>query len=300
MFNQYREQQFETYHEALEYFESNPQSLINIEQFIMNEISHFLDLQGPDIIRDYNEASYLYPFWQNYPPEDRGRSPRHDQFPWIEVGEKVFGSKLSRYFNSNFRVYDTGIPSGPDDRYVIQGSRIRSILGITDYAWVFIDIKSVGPRDNFFHAVMSNYQISGSGNWNVLEDGVFNDVMEARGQRRSHPFYCSIPPVYVRSDRSIMPVVHVVIKPIYEMITSGDGGQPLSEITCACIPNGILLTRNPNYLETYPSLFYPGKDDQGKAPRKVRARVSFELLQEIAPWRISSYQINQQTLFGAL
>ncbi|WP_367275100.1 BglI family type II restriction endonuclease [uncultured Campylobacter sp.] len=34
----------------------------------MKEICHFIDLYLPEIQRDYNEASYLYSFWKNYPP----------------------------------------------------------------------------------------------------------------------------------------------------------------------------------------------------------------------------------------
>lgn len=45
-----------------------------------------------------------------------------------------------------------------------------------------------------------------------------------------------------------------------------------------CVPNGLLLTCNPDYLSKYPSLFFPGKEDNGKDPRKIRIRVSFEIL----------------------
>jgi Restriction endonuclease BglI len=47
-----------------------------------------------------------------------------------------------------------------------------------------------------------------------------------------------------------------------------------------------LLAINPNYLSKYPGLLFPGKDDKSTNPRKVRARVSFELLQRIAAWRV--------------
>ena len=48
-------------------------------------------------------------------------------------------------------------------------------------------------------------------------------------------------------------------------------GQPLSRITLACIPNGLLLTEKPNYLREYPGLLFPGKDDKDKNPQKMRA-----------------------------
>ena len=63
-------------------------------------------------------------------------------------------------------------------------------------------------------------------------------------------------------------------------------GQPLAKIKIASIPNGILLTRQPNYNKKYKGLFYPGKDDQKKDNMKIRARISFNILKNIAEWRI--------------
>lgn len=261
----------------------------------MSELLHFTDLHLPEIARDYNEASYLYPFWENYPPLDRGRSPKGDQYPWIEVGEQVFGNKLARYFANNFAVKDSGLPSGPDDRCIISSERIRQILGITDSVWVFIDIKSAGPRDDFNHAVMSPYQVSGSGNWESVYDGVKNDPIHAVGSRASHEFLCALPPVYVLSDGTIAPLVTFAVNPIYSMIFDGDRniGQPLRRIKIASIPNGILLTRNPDYNSSYPGLFYPGKDDKSKDSRKLRARISFDLLSQIADWRVTQIDLEQ-------
>ncbi|MBD5301087.1 MAG: BglI family type II restriction endonuclease [Bacteroides sp.] len=294
MFTEYLTEQYNAYKTAYQYYEQRPQSLIEIEKFVMRELLHFADLNMPEIIRDYNEASYLYPFWKNYPPLDRGRDPRGDQYPWIEVGEQVFGNKLSRYFANNFHVKDSGLPSGTDDRCIISSERIKQILGITDSVWVFIDIKSAGPRDDFNHAVMSPYQVSGSGSWDQMDDGVFNAPIEAKGVRASHNFLCSLPPIYILSDGTIAPLVTFAIKPVYSMLTNETGeniGQPLNKIKIACIPNGILLTKNPNYNAEYPGLFYPGKDDKGKDLRKIRARVSFDLLQKIASWRVANINI---------
>lgn len=284
MFHIYTEQQFSSYKKTFDYFSKNPECLIGIEKFVMYEILHFIELHLPEIKTDYDEASYLYPFWKNYPPLDRGRSPVGDQFPWIEVGEQVFGNKLSRYFASNFAVKDSGLPSGADDRCVISSKRIEQILGITDSVWVFIDIKSAGPRDDFDHAVMSTYQVSGSGNWVAVKDGMTNDAIVATGKRASHNFMCSLSPIYVLSDGTVAPLVTFVIKPIYKM--REEGGQPLAKIKVANIPNGILLTKNPNYLKGYPNLFFPGKDDKEKDPRKARARVDFNILKQIDMWRV--------------
>ena len=70
-------------------------------------------------------------------------------------------------------------------------------------------------------------------------------------------------------------------------------GQPLAKIKLASIPNGILLTKNPNYNKKYPGLFFPGKDDQSKDKRKMRARISFGRLREISSWRIKEISVKQ-------
>lgn len=294
MFTQFAESQHEAYTKAMEFFKQNPQRLIEAEKFVMDEILHFIDIHQPEIKRDYDEASYLYSFWKNYPPEDRGRAPKGDQYPWIEVGEQVFGNKLHRHFNANFSVKDSGLPSGADDRCIISSERIRQILGITDSVWVFIDIKSAGPRDDFDHAVMSPYQISGSGNWLNTEDGISNKPIKAKGRFVTHDFYCSISPIYVLSDGTVAPLLTFVIKPVYRMLKDENEktiGQPLDKIKLASIPNGILLTQNPNYNRKYPGLFFPGKDDSSKDKKKMRARISFSLLRDIADWRIKEIDV---------
>ena len=291
MFTQYAETQYATYLEAFDYFRQNPQRLIEAEKFVMDEIIHFINIHQPEIKRDYDEASYLYSFWKNYPPLSRGRAPKGDQYPWMEVGEQVFGNKLQRHFNANFSVKDSGLPSGSDDRCIISSERIRQILGITDSVWVFIDIKSEGPRDESDHAVMSPYQISGSGNWQTVEDGIRNNPIKEIGKRVTHNFYCSLSPIYVLSDGTVAPLLTFAIKPVYDMRkapgTDKTIGQPLAKIKLASIPNGILLTKNPNYNKKYPGLFFPGKDDSDKNKKKIRARISFSLLKEIADWRIN-------------
>jgi hypothetical protein len=155
--------------------------------------------------------------------------------------------------------------------------------------WLFLDIKSVGPRDDQDHTVMSHNQISGSGRWKSADGGVVNEVMVARGRKASHLFHCSIPPIYVLSDGTVIPVVIIILKPVYKMLSleenSNDIGQPLRRISFATVPNGLLLHEQPNYLGQYPGLFFPGKDDKTKNPLKVRCRVSFAILRSIAQWR---------------
>jgi hypothetical protein len=287
MFDQYREEQFRKYNEARDFFIQNPDKLIALERLGMNLLTDFINENHDEIKKDYDESSFLYPFWQNYPPDERGRQPVGDQYPWIEVGEHVFCPKLSRFLSRLFQIRDAGIPSGPDDRYVLTGETVKEVLSLTDSFWLFIDIKSVGPRDDQDHAVMSHNQISGNGKWDEKDFGVINDVMTAQGKKTSHPFYCAIPPLFVLSDGKIAPVVHLVLKPVYKMLGLSDNGhgQPLGRVSLAAIPNGILLTENPGYLNTFPGLLFPGKDDKKKNPKKTRARVSFEILRQIAEWR---------------
>jgi hypothetical protein len=292
--NLYRQQQFQLYNSARNYFIARPNALIELERFLTNHIVSLVQSNLAEIKNDYNEASYLYPFWENYPPEDRGRQPIMDQYPWLEVGEHAIGAKLPRLLVNSFDVRDTGIPTGADQRFVISSKNIlEATQGFTNSAWLFIDIKSVGLRDDQDHTVMSHNQVSGDGTWENSQAGVRNSILQAIGARASHDFHASIPPIYVLSDGTIAPVVIIALKPVYQMLQANhsnirNNGQPLERIDVACIPNGLLLTQNPNYLNTYRGILFPGKDDKSKDTRKLRVRVSFSLLKKIHPWRVES------------
>jgi len=290
MFNSYRAEQFKKYSIARKAFIKYPERLIELEKYLSNYLFELLNGNKTAISKDYNEASYLYPFWQNYPPDSRGRKPRGDQFPWIEVGEHAIGDRLPKLIGNDFVTRDIGLPTGPDKRLVVQKDIIYKITKISDSAWLFIDIKSVGPRDDSPHAVMSHNQISGSGEWKKPNTGVKNSVMRARGKKVAHPFYSSIPPLYILSDGTIAPVINVALKPVYKMLSldkkGADGGQPLERMEVITIPNGLLLDIKPGYLKKYPGLFFPGKDAQEKNPLKMRARVDFAILKKINEWRV--------------
>ena len=73
------------------------------------------------------------------------------------------------------------------------------------------------------------------------------------------------------------------------LASDGLKGQPLESIKNICVPNGLLLTKNPGYLNYYLGLFFPGKDDKSKEPCKIRVRVSFSLLNKISPWRVKEF-----------
>ncbi len=294
MFFERRELMCEKYNEARDFFVSNPRNLIEIEQYVTETVNNAIINHYEEIEQDYNEATYLNPFWASYPPDDRGRAPVGDQIPWIEVGEHAVGHKLNRIISTEFRIREVGLPSGADNRFTLFSREIENLTcGLTDKVFVFLDIKSVGPRDNFDHTVISPYQVSGDGIWNDPHQNLLNSTMRAEGRKASHTFFPAIAPIYSFSDGTVAPTIHLFVKPVYKMISiSSDGrsGQPLESIKNICVPNGLLLTINPNYLEQYPGLFFPGKDDKKKDPKKVRVRVSFEILRRIASWRVSDFE----------
>ena len=293
MFNAKRQLMWHEYNRARDYFIQHPDQLINVEHYIVDLVNNTVDNNLDEIQRDYNEASYLYPFWAHYQPVKRGRDPRGDQVPWIEVGEHAVGEKLNRLISSEYTIAEVGLPSGADDRFVLFSEEISNITnGFTNCVFLFLDIKSVGPRDNFDHTVVSPYQVSGDGIWEDPAGLLVNSTMLATGARAQHVFHPAISPLYVLSDGTIAPSIHLFVKPIYKMLrleSPSEDGQPLGCITNVCLPNGLLLTENPNYLQQYPMLFYPGKDDSSKDPLKIRARVSFELLRQIATWRYTDF-----------
>lgn len=291
MYHQHRNQIFEGYNRARDFFCTHPDILIELERYTTCLCHDLLAEHYDEFAADYDEASFLHPFWANYPPENRGRSPVGDQIPWIEVGEHAIGHKLNRIIAKDYRIREIGIPSGADNRFILESEEISRITsGFTNSVMVFLDIKSVGPRDDYEHTVISPYQVSGNGLWEDPRNSMTNTPMRATGSRASHPFYPAITPIYVLSDGTVAPTIHIFVKPVYQMLNLADPtrtGQPLRHIRVICVPNGLLLTVTPNYLHTLPSLFFPGKDDHSKAPAKVRCRVSFEILSSIAPWRVA-------------
>ncbi len=298
MFNKHRPLQFELFNKARRFFIDNFECLVQLEQYLSERVFNLLVENIDEIESDYNEASYLYPFWQQYPPDERGRKPRGDQYPWIEVGEHAIGDKLYRLLAREFKIRDVGLPAGCDKRFVLQGEKINELTkGFTSSAWLFIDIKSVGPRDDFDHTVMSHNQVSGSGIWTEIGVGMKNAIIAATGKRQRHKFHCSLSPLYILSNQVIAPAILIAVKPVYSMMSlqnlKGDGGQPLSKISVVTIPNGLLLAEKPGYLKKYPGLFFPGKDDKKKNPFKVRSRISFPILRQIAAWRVRSFSVKQ-------
>lgn len=290
MFYEKRGFLFNNYNRARDYFIAYPEQLMELEKYCTELVKNIIINNYDEIEANYNEATYLNPFWAKYPPDDRGRKPVGDQIPWIEVGEHSIGHKLGRIIGTLYRVSEIGLPSGADNRFVLYSDDIANIThGFTNCAFFFLDIKSVGPRDNFNHTVISPYQVSGDGIWKDPNDDMENSTMVAEGKKAIHLFYPAISPIYPLTNGDIAPTIHLFVKPVYRMLNlASDGlkGQPLESIKNICVPNGLLLSENPGYLDTYPGLFFPGKDEKSKSPRKIRVRVSFALLRKIAPWRV--------------
>ena len=331
MFDVHRGAMHSAYQTARAHFLAHREELIAVEKLLHETVFGILSEHVEAFRKDYDEASFLYPFWQNYPPEERGRAPRGDQFPWIEVGEHSIGCKLARYLGEHFKLRDVGLPAGTDQRFVVQSKEIKERLHISDAAMLFIDIKSVGPRDDFKHTVLSPFQVSGDGWWEDVEVGVKNTPLTAQGSRSSHEFHCALPPLYVLSDGTVVPCVSLFLKPVYQMLSlneevrlelavaqgttdeppdddplprteHGDEaskqvgkilakGQPLRRFTLATLPNGLLLAGETGYLRRFPGLFFPGKDDTTVKAKNRRARISFQILEAIALWRVSSLAV---------
>jgi len=118
VFRKHLSSQYTKYHAARADIVNNPSILIDLEELLTNHIVQIITAAKAEIKADYDEASYLYPFWQNYPPDDRGRAPVGDQIPWIEVGEHSIGSKLPRLLAPHYSLADSGLPTGADQRFV--------------------------------------------------------------------------------------------------------------------------------------------------------------------------------------
>lgn len=208
MYNIKREQLFHSYNKARSHFTVHPDQLIKLEQYCTELVNNIIQDNYSEIEADYNEATYLNAFWAKYPPDDRGRQPVGDQIPWIEVGEHAIGHKLSRIIGSSYRVSEIGLPSGADNRFVLYSDEISDITdGFTNCAFFFLDIKSVGPRDNFDHTVISPYQVSGDGIWNNPNEDMENSTMYAQGKIAAHEFYPAISPIYPLTRGDIAPTI---------------------------------------------------------------------------------------------
>jgi hypothetical protein len=168
MYNTYRNNMFHVYNNVREQLIQNPKAIISTEEYITTAVCKMFLENYAEFESDYNEASYLHPFWANYPPDDRGRSPVGDQIPWIEVGEHAVGHKASRILSQQCEVREIGLPSGADNRFLIIDPTITKMTdGITNKALVFlVNISrkwSTRPRETVHSTAKNGPALRGAG-----------------------------------------------------------------------------------------------------------------------------------------
>lgn len=219
-----------------------------------------------DIYKDFCQAMELSPFWVNYPPIQRGRSPRGTSTPWGEVGEKTISSCLIRAISlKDPSITFPGLPLGGDIRFA------------TTDALIHFDIKLTGPNDNANEIVASPHQIAGDGRF--WRDGVINSSVVVTGPKKTMQFQPELPPFYVLDGHTLLCLTYF-LKAVYTVQEMGN--QPLHYLELACAPNGLLLFDGPNYARTK-GLLIPGKDEQDKAKKRTRMRL--DPLAGLAEWR---------------
>lgn len=291
MFDYKRQFLWENYNRVRSYFISDPDALILLECYITCLVNDIIGANYLEIEHDYNEASYLHPFWASYPPDGQGKAAAGEPIPWLEVGEHAVGHKLSRLIASDYQIAEIGLPTGADNRFVLYSDEISGITHeMTDCAFVHLTIKSAGPGADQGSTVISPNQMSGNGIWEQSADNVENALIFASGPDSGHAFHPAIPPVYTLTDGKTAPAIHLFIQPSYRMLSlepEAGRGQPLKSIQSVCVPNGLLLTCQPNYLSIYPDLLRP--EEAEHAPGNVCARVSLDVLSQIDRWRVSEF-----------
>jgi hypothetical protein len=248
--------------------------IIAIEKKYTEFLTEVILTAASDIYRDFCQVTELFPFWVNYPPEQRGRKPRGTSIPWGDMGEKSIGQSLVRAISlKNSSVTYPGLPLGGDVRFA------------TNEALVHFDMKLTGQTDNPHEIVASPHQISGDGAiWkkgvvNPAIDGMANSSFTVTGERSSMHFQPELPPFYVLSERVLICLTYF-LKAVYKV--NSLGAQPLDYMELVCVPNGLLMFDGPTYAQTE-GLLIPGKDD--KKTRKKRTRVRLNPLSELNQWR---------------
>jgi Restriction endonuclease BglI len=235
---------------------------------------------APSIDRDWDHAVETLPYWIEAAPKQRGRGSSGTGVPWIEVAEYVpithIAAELGRRYGK--ALVFPGLPTGADLRFSI------------DKRLVHFDAKAAGPNDKHDEIVVSPYQLSGDGavtNTGALKPNpsILNSKLDFPGRRKSGTFYPSLPPIYTYDEQTKL-CITTFLKVVYEVKSLGD--QPLSHMTLAVVPNGILL--HDHGLRLHPELFARGKDDKTKKARDRRCRVMFAPLAEIAPWRVTLFE----------
>lgn len=240
--------------------------IVTIEQKYMQFLLEVTLTAADSIYEDFSQAMELKPFWVNYPPVQRGRSPRGTSIPWGEVGEKTIVASLVRAISlKDASITYPGLPLGGDIRFA------------TSDALIHFDIKLTGPNDNPNEVVASPHQISGDGLF--WQNGVVNSSVHVIGSKATMHFQPELPPFYMLGKKTLLCLTYF-LKAVYKVHDLGN--QPLHYLELVCLPNGLLLFDGPKYAQTR-SLFIPGKDIKGH-PKK-RTRIRLDPLSTLTDWR---------------
>ncbi len=256
------------------------QQVLDVEQKYMSHFQKLIQDNADLLKQEFDLSSDFYPFWANYPPEQRGRQPVGDSVPWIEVSQTSLTANIIRLVASS-GVFGTvsfpGLPSGGDTRFA------------TEDAFIHFDIKATGPRDATDEIVASRNQISGDGkDWNAK--GLVNSIVDVRTQRKIQPFRPELPPFYLLNNKTLICLTYF-LKAVYRI--DRPGVQPLSYLELVCVPNGLLLFDGPKYCERNLGLLSPGKDDKKVPLEKRRRRVNLTPLSQIASWRCVQFMLDE-------
>lgn len=265
-----------------EFLANNGEDIIALEKKYMSLFIGLILNNANQLRRDFDLSSQLRPFWANSQPQQRGRSPKGDSVPYIEVGETSLTANITNLVSESKEfggVRFPGLPAGGDMRFV------------TNDAFIHLDIKVTGPRDELDKIVLPPHQFSGDGaNWS--SEGVSNSTVTIYGYRSSRsPFRPGLPPFYIIDDQILICLVYV-LKTVY-LVNAASKTQPLRYLELICVPNGLLLFAGPKYQRNHPGLLSAGKDDKSTPIERARRRVYLNVLSEFASWRCVMFRPNE-------
>lgn len=267
----------QSYNNARRRFSADPGEIEDIECESRDLLLDLILASASAIERDWAHANDTLPYWIEAAPKQRGRQPKNEGIPWLEVAEHVPISHLTAEFGRRFgtEIIFPGLPTGGDLRFA------------TQRALVHLDGKAAGPNDKHDEVVVPPYQLSGDGA--ITDSGTLkpnpsikNGPLTFPGRNKPGIFYPSLPPIYTYDGHTKLCVTSF-LKVVYDVIAPGN--QPLVHMVLAIAPNGILL--HDHGLSEMPLLFARGKDDRSKDPRDRRCRILFNALSEINEWRVT-------------
>lgn len=248
--------------------ENNCAQLLSLEENVTNVLINSILPIASNIKADFDSATNLKPFWDQYAPVQRGHRPRGEAYPWGEVGEKVIEGHLYSLMPQIFEgVRFLGIPYGHDIRFS------------TNNAFIHIDAKSTGPTDNADEVVSSPNQVTGTGRLDQ-NASVVNDVVQMRGPRVTRDFLPELAPFYI-VDGTVLPTLTFYLKIVYSVRALGE--QPLEYLELICVPNGLALFDGPNLNANVAGLLTPGKDEVNVV--RKRTRIKLGPLSKLNAWR---------------